>query len=94
VKEIDMMWQLSSILPVERGLCVPADTVLTSVSGEPPTWNGLTLSWPMPINAIALDNEAAQMMLEWYGGNYDLTHQLLWGPDVDLDTVKRRRGRT
>jgi hypothetical protein len=85
-----MKWQLSGIWPVDRGLCVPGDTVLTSVSGEPPTWNGLTLSWPMPLNAIALDDEAAQMMLQWWP---EQRHQLLFGRNVDLDTVKRREGR-
>jgi hypothetical protein len=86
-----MKWQLGGDWPVGQ-FSIPADTVLTSVSGEPPHWNGITLTMPMPINAIALDNEAAQLMLQWWGGNnsygYDLRHRLIFGPGVDL--VQRR----
>jgi hypothetical protein len=41
--------------------CIPAGTELNA-----PTWNGIALPLPMPINAMALDEDVALMMLKWY----------------------------
>jgi hypothetical protein len=77
-----MKWQLGGDWPVGQ-FSIPVGTVIT----EAMKWNGIALTPPMPINAIALDKEAAQMMLGWYP---EQQHRLLFGIDVDLDAVKRR----
>ena len=63
-----MKWQLAGDWPVGPAV-IPAGTLLTGVVGpdgelaEAPKWNGITLPIPMPLNAVALDEEAALMML-------------------------------
>jgi hypothetical protein len=79
-----MRWQLLGDWPVGQWL-VPAGTVL---EGTAPTWNGIPLPMPMPLNAISLDDEAALMMLKWYG---DQWHRLHFGPGVDADPISLQR---
>ena len=47
---------------------------------------------PMPINAAALDEEAALLMLRWYQnyGGLHLWHRLRFGPGIDRDAIKTR----
>ena len=66
-------------------ICIPAGTV---IDGNDPQWNGVKLPMPMPINSIALDEEAALAMLTWYGE--DLWHRLVFGPGLDPDAIKAR----
>jgi hypothetical protein len=54
---------------------------------EPPMWSSVVLPLPMPINAAALDEEAALKMLEWYPEDW---HWLRFDPGIDLDAVKAR----
>jgi len=90
-----MKWQLAGDWPVGPAV-IPAGTVLTGVVGpdgelvvSPP------LTAPLPLNAVALDDAAAALMLDWYGGNYwehtagqDLSHRLFFGPNVNVDAAK------
>jgi hypothetical protein len=50
------------------------------------------LPMPMPLNAKALDDDAAEAMLKWYANHngLDLTHQLLFGPDINVAAVKAK----
>ena len=93
-----MKWQLAGDWPVGPAV-IPAGTLLTGVVGpdgelaEAPKWNGITLPIPMPLNAVALDEEAALMMLKWYEDYHGLHlwHRLHFGPDIgDLDAIKAR----
>jgi len=98
-----MRWQLGGDWPV--GPClVPVGTVLSGVARdgelvEAPTnpFDGTPLPMPMPLKAIALDDEAAALMLDWYGGDHwehtaglDLSHRLVFGAEVNVDAVKAR----
>ena len=66
-----MKWALPA-WPVGPWL-IPTGTVVEGVAGaageiaEAPKWNGMALPLPLPINATPLDEEAALMMLRWYG---------------------------
>ena len=70
-----MKWQLGGDWPVGHPHCaqsIPTGTILSGVAGpdgelvEPPKWHGIELPMPMPIDAAALDAEAALLMLKWY----------------------------
>jgi hypothetical protein len=86
-----MQFQLLGDWPIVRGLTIPAATIL---SGLPPVWNGITLTLPLPINVIALDNAAATQMLTWYNGTFfigspatyvaDQRYRLIFGPAVTI----------
>jgi hypothetical protein len=70
-----MKWQLGPQgWPVGQ-FCIPPSTI---VSGNPPTWNGIVLPTP-PMDAVALDDEAAAAMRAWY---HEHRHRLQFGPDV------------
>ena len=84
-----MKFQLAGDWPV-GSVCIPAGTILSAVARdgeivEAPTWNGVALPLPMPINAAALDEEAALMMLEWYEDH--MWCRLHFGPGIDRDAV-------
>ena len=88
-----MRWMLQGDWPVGQW-CIPTGTVLTGVARgdgelvEPPTWNGITLPMPMPLNAIALDEDAALMMLKWFG--QDLWYRLHFDWSLDRDAIMAR----
>jgi hypothetical protein len=44
------------------------------------TYNHMPLRLPLPLNAKAMDAEAAAMMRKWYGR--ELWHLLLFGPGI------------
>jgi hypothetical protein len=80
-----MMFLLTQPWPVARGLTIPAGT---TIDGTNLTWNGLTLTTPLPIDAKAMDQSASDAMKQWYGpdlmkrGDADMRHWLLRGPGV------------
>jgi len=77
-----MRWQLMGDWPVRQPL-VPNGTVL---EGNPPIiWNGQPLPMPPPLNATALDQDAALAMAMAY--HEDLWHQLHFAPTVDREAV-------
>ena len=87
-----MRWMLAGDWPVGQW-CIPTGTVLTGVARdgklvEPPTWNGITLPMPMPLNAIALDEDAALMMLKWF--DQDLWYRLHFDWSLDRDAIMAR----
>ena len=87
-----MLWMLQGDWPVGQW-CIPTGTVLTGVARdgelvEPPTWNGITLPMPMPLNAIALDEDAALMMLKWF--DQDLWYRLHFDWSLDRDAIMAR----
>jgi len=57
-----MIFQLGGDWPCGQH-CVPAGTFL---DGNDPRWLGISLPLPMPMNAIALDQEAADALARWY----------------------------
>jgi hypothetical protein len=82
-----MKWQIGGGgWPVNGGATlIPAGTM---VEGEPPTWNGMTLPLPMPIDATPLDAEAAEAMLRWYEPEH--WHRLLFGPGIEHEAIKMK----
>jgi len=85
-----MRWMLQGDWPVGPAV-IPAGTMLTGVVGpdgelvvSPP------LTVPLPINAMALDDEAALQMCMWYNEEDSIGgwHHLLFGPGIDHEAVK------
>jgi hypothetical protein len=74
-------WQLLGPWP-HGAVCIPAGTEIIGIvtNGEvTATYNAMPLRMPMPIDAKAMDDEAAAMMRAWYS---DQQYRLLYGPDV------------
>jgi hypothetical protein len=97
-----MKWQVGRGGWLVGQWLIPAGTIVSGVAGpdgelvEAPQWHGVTLPVdsvrPMPINAAALDEEAALLMLRWYQnyGGLHLWHRLRFGPGIDRDAIKTR----
>jgi hypothetical protein len=49
--------------PIAGGLLIPEGTILDR---DDWSWNGAALTWPPPINAIALDQSAYDELLRHY----------------------------
>jgi len=87
-----MRWQLAGDWPVGPVL-IPTGTMLSGVAGpdgelvEAPKWNNgsIALPMPMPINAMALDQEAALQMCKWF--DQDLWHRLIFHRSLDRDAI-------
>jgi hypothetical protein len=60
--------------------------VCAIIEGNPLGWAGIELPSPAPINCMALDAEAADAMLKWYGGQ---AHYLHFGPNVEWHASMR-----
>ena len=96
-KETDMKWQLAGDWPVGAAL-IPTGTMLAGVAGadgplaEPPSWHGQPLPMPMPLNATALDEEAALQMCMWYeeAASIGGWHQLHFAAGIDREAVRAR----
>jgi hypothetical protein len=87
-----MKWQLGGDYPVGASL-VPHGTTVIAVARngevvEPLTWNGIALPLPLPLNAVALDEEAALQMLRWYPE--ELWHQIKFVREIDRGAVMTR----
>jgi hypothetical protein len=84
-----MRWMLQGDWPVGPAV-IPAGTILTGdvgPDGEPVVSPPLTA--PLPINAVALDAEAALQMCMWYEETASIGgwHQLHFHPSVDREAV-------
>jgi len=85
-----MRWQLAGDWPVGPVL-IPTGTVLSGVAGpdgelvEAPKWNNgsIALPMPMPINAMALDQEAALAT----GIDIRTVYALAWGIAAVIATI-------
>jgi hypothetical protein len=90
-----MRWQLATDWAVGPLGPIPATTVLTGVGdghgglAAAPIWRNQPVpvdsNRPMPLEAISLDQEAANLMRSWYqnyDGGFDLRYRLLFGPGV------------
>ena len=84
-----MKWQLAGDWQVGAAV-IPAGTVLTGVVGpvgklvvSPP------LTAPLPLNAMALDEDAALQMAMWYEETDSIGgwHQLHFAPGIDRDKI-------
>jgi hypothetical protein len=68
---------------------IPAGTMLTGIVGPD---GELVVSpnspLPPPLNATALDTDAAMAMLRWYPE--ELWHRLVFAPGIDRDTILAR----
>ena len=64
-----MRWQLLGGWP-HGAVCIPASTEISGVVGPAgevtATYNHMALRLPMPIDAKAMDDEAAALMRQWY----------------------------
>jgi hypothetical protein len=90
-----MRWQIGGTgWPVGQFM-VPPGTVLTAVvsGGEivPPVWNSVALPMPPPIDASALDEQAALFMLKSYPE--ELWYRLVFDRSVDRDLMLTRAKR-
>ena len=84
-----MRWHLGGDWPVGQ-YCIPIGTIVSAgvrdgEITEAPHWNGVRLPLLIPLNAAALDDDAAMMMLRWYP-DYQW-HRLRFGPDIDRDAI-------
>jgi hypothetical protein len=73
-----MRWQLAGDWPV-GGALIPAGTIT----------DGTGLPMPMPINAVALDVDAALQMAMWYNEEDTINgwHHLHFAPGIDREAV-------
>ena len=64
-----MKWQLAETGWPVGSYLVPVGSVIEAVDhdgGITPQWNGIPLRTPLPINAVPLDEVAAQRTIGWY----------------------------
>jgi hypothetical protein len=80
-----MKFRLVGDWPV-TSFCVPAGTEL---DGEAPTWGGQPLPLPMPVNALALDEEAALQMAMSYEESASIGgwHSLHFAAGIDREAI-------
>ena len=78
-----MKWQIGGGGWPVGPILIPAGTIV-----EPPSWNGMTLPMPMPIDATPLDDDAALEMLKWYEPEH--WHRLQFGPGIDVNAIKMK----
>jgi hypothetical protein len=82
-----MRFLLTSDWPAWGDIALPAGTVLEAgkgvLDGGRIFWNGRVGPQPMPIESMALDSDAARLMLGWYGDS-PLRHRLRFGPGVEV----------
>jgi hypothetical protein len=91
-----MKWMVGGAgWPVNGGAwLIPAGTMLEGVARdgelvEAPKWNEAPLPMPMPLDVVALDEDAALMMLKWYGPEH--WHRIIFGPNIDRELIKGRK---
>jgi hypothetical protein len=94
VKEATVKWQLGEEFRMGPMAIIPAGTILSGLAGrdgevrEAPMWGSQIVPIPIPINARALDEESAWLMLRWYPEQWD---RLAFGPGIgDLDALKAK----
>jgi hypothetical protein len=73
-----MRWQLTGPWP-HGAITIPASTEIVAGPDGTASYNHMPLRMPMPIDAKAMDDEAAALMRAWYP---DQQYRLLYGPDV------------
>jgi hypothetical protein len=84
-----MRWQLGGDWPV-GARCIPAATIISA--GEAPNYQAIPLAElpkPLPLNAEALDEDAALQMLYWHPP--ELWHQIKFVAGIDRTAVIARR---
>jgi hypothetical protein len=97
-EETTMRWQLLSDWVAFHDLApIPAGCIL---EGDPPRYFGRELPTPMPIEAAALDDAAAERMRFWYGPDDPAWHEhgdqryrLRYGPGVTTTPPPQPRPR-
>jgi hypothetical protein len=76
-------WQLMGDWP-HGSIAIPAGTTIDGTTGDDgkitATYNHMPLTLPMPIDAKAMDDEAAALMKQWYTPEHH--YRLHYGPDV------------
>ena len=75
-------WAVGSAGGTRLDLTVPAGT---HIDGNNAQWRGTPLPAVMPIDAMAMDEEAALILLKWC--DEGLWHRLSFGPGIDLDAI-------
>jgi hypothetical protein len=84
-----MQWQLSGPWPVGASL-IPGGTIITAVVGpDGELVFDHTIAPPLPINAVALDDEAALQMAMWFNEEDTINgwHQLHFAPGIDREAI-------
>jgi hypothetical protein len=66
-----MRWELTAPWPGPRGILIPAGTI---IDGTDPQWNGEPLPFPLPMEAKALDQAAADALARWHPHHLHLLH--------------------
>ena len=77
-------WPVGSAGGTRLDITVPTGV---QIDGTNPQWQGTPLPSMMPITAIAMDEEAALALMEWYPEHW---HWLHFGPGLHIDPIKAR----
>jgi len=82
-----MRWMLNGPWPI-TGALLPAGTLISD-DGEPSAIPVVESPQPLPINAVALDDDAALQMCMWYEETDTIGgwHQLHFAPGIDREAV-------
>jgi hypothetical protein len=84
-------WQLLGPWP-HGSITIPASTEIVGTvdanGNITASWNHMPIRFPMPIDAKAMDDEAALQMLQSY--DEAQWHRLLYGPGVNVETMKSK----
>ena len=82
-----MRWMLNGPWPI-TGALLPAGTLISD-GGDPSAIPVVELPQPLPINAVALDEDAALTMAMWYEESASIGgwHQLHFAPGIDRDAI-------
>jgi hypothetical protein len=59
----ELKFRLLGDWPATGSVCIPAGT---EIDGNNPEWNGIRLPTPLPIDAMALTQDAADVLCRWY----------------------------
>jgi hypothetical protein len=97
IRPLTMSWRINGDWNC-GSLSIPSGTVLhgpchmvTRELDGPIVWEGRTVTLPLPLNVIALDDDAATMMQVWHPSY--LHHALLCAPGVKANLAALREAK-
>jgi hypothetical protein len=89
-----MKWMLAGGWPVRGGSIIPVGTVITAVVGDDGEliFDNTSVTAPLPINAMALDDDAALRMCMWYEETATICgwNHLHFADGIDHEAIKEK----